>query len=237
MVNWLIYALGRAKELGYPTQYLLSWIAPWAIQPVVDPTFNPYLIASYRQPTKNMATGNWYTTWSQMLNDMCSSTATGCNNFGASTNAKTAPTFDPPVNNVGMGCSLNPNGDGTCSSAYIAGIAIAAVADQPNGSAAWNWINTNAMTNSALNTNPKWAIIPRSATSTTPPPVTPSANSCDLNSDGQVNAADVQIAIGQALGTSACGSADLLQNGQCNVVDVQRVINASMGGACVLGGH
>jgi hypothetical protein len=59
--------------------------------------------------------------------------------------------------------------------------------------------------------------------------------SCDLNSDGSVNAADVQIAINQALRIAPCGAADLLQTGDCNVIDVQRVINASLGAACVVG--
>jgi len=61
------------------------------------------------------------------------------------------------------------------------------------------------------------------------------ANACDLNGDGTVNAADVQIAISQVLGTIACGTADLLQNGQCNVVDVQRVINVVLGAGCRVG--
>jgi len=58
---------------------------------------------------------------------------------------------------------------------------------------------------------------------------------CDLNGDGVVTSADVQIAINQALGTTPCGSADLLQNGQCSIIDVQRVINASLGGTCRIG--
>jgi hypothetical protein len=60
-------------------------------------------------------------------------------------------------------------------------------------------------------------------------------SACDLNGDGAVNAADVQIAINQALGVTACTNASLQANGACNVVDVQRVINASLGGSCVTG--
>ncbi len=58
---------------------------------------------------------------------------------------------------------------------------------------------------------------------------------CDLNGDGTVNAADVQIAISQALGTLPCTTADLDQNGQCTIVDVQRMINASLGNSCRIG--
>lgn len=63
----------------------------------------------------------------------------------------------------------------------------------------------------------------------------PPAPSCDLNSDGVVNALDVQSAVGQVIGTATCSSADLQQNGTCTVVDVQRVVNASLGQACKTG--
>jgi hypothetical protein len=66
--------------------------------------------------------------------------------------------------------------------------------------------------------------------STTTPPL-----SCDLNRDGAVNVLDVQAAINQVFGVSACGTADLTQDGQCTVVDVQRIIVAALGGACVIG--
>ena len=61
------------------------------------------------------------------------------------------------------------------------------------------------------------------------------ASPCDLNGDGKVDATDVQMAISQVLGTTACTNASLTGNGQCNVVSVQRIINASLGGACVVG--
>jgi hypothetical protein len=58
---------------------------------------------------------------------------------------------------------------------------------------------------------------------------------CDLNGDGVVNGADVQIAIAQSLGTTPCGNAALQQSGICNVIDVQRIINAVNGQACKVG--
>jgi len=58
---------------------------------------------------------------------------------------------------------------------------------------------------------------------------------CDLNADGVVNSADVQVAISQAVGSSSCGNADLDRNGTCNVIDVQRVINAANGQTCKVG--
>jgi hypothetical protein len=54
---------------------------------------------------------------------------------------------------------------------------------------------------------------------------------CDLNSDGLVNVLDVQLMVGQALGTAACTNR-LDGAPTCDVIDVQRVVNAALGGAC-----
>jgi hypothetical protein len=58
---------------------------------------------------------------------------------------------------------------------------------------------------------------------------------CDLNGDGIVNGADVDLALKQSLGTIPCTNGDLDGNGSCNVVDVQRVVNAANGQACRIG--
>lgn len=54
---------------------------------------------------------------------------------------------------------------------------------------------------------------------------------CDVNHDGVVNIVDVQNAVNQALGLSAC-TVDLDGDGKCAVADLQRVIVAALGGAC-----
>jgi parallel beta-helix repeat protein len=60
-------------------------------------------------------------------------------------------------------------------------------------------------------------------------------NACDINADGLVNVIDIQQAINQALGISACTTGDVSKDGQCNVVDVQRIINAALGNGCKVG--
>jgi hypothetical protein len=69
----------------------------------------------------------------------------------------------------------------------------------------------------------------KAGVSTSPP------SPCDLNGDGVVNFTDVQLAVSQALGTTACRTADLIGTGSCNVVDVQRIIVAASGGSCRTG--
>ena len=58
------------------------------------------------------------------------------------------------------------------------------------------------------------------------------ANPCDLNNDGAVNVADVQLSINMAIGSLRC-TANIIGVGVCGVVVVQRVINAALGRTCV----
>lgn len=60
-------------------------------------------------------------------------------------------------------------------------------------------------------------------------------NACDLNSDGTVNAVDIQLAVNMALGKAAC-TAQVYGN-VCNIVVVQRVVNAVLGKSCITGNH
>lgn len=65
-------------------------------------------------------------------------------------------------------------------------------------------------------------------------PQSAALNACDLNSDGVVNSADVDLAISMSLGPSSSCTANIIGPGVCNVIVVQRVSNA-ITGACVVG--
>jgi hypothetical protein len=86
-----------------------------------------------------------------------------------------------------------------------------------------------------------WKVVTKNAFGSTPSPTWSFSTSakgqltCDLNSDGVVNALDVQIAVDQVTGIVPCATADLNQDGVCTVVDLQRVINAALGQACRIG--
>ena len=66
------------------------------------------------------------------------------------------------------------------------------------------------------------------ATGGTPPPP-PSSSPCDVNGDGAINVADVQMEVNMALGIGSCTN----PSGTCTVTAVQRVVNAALGGTCV----
>lgn len=59
-------------------------------------------------------------------------------------------------------------------------------------------------------------------------------NACDLNSDGTVDKADVDLAVSMSLGPASGCTANIMGPGICNVVVVQRVVNA-VTGTCVTG--
>jgi len=56
-------------------------------------------------------------------------------------------------------------------------------------------------------------------------------STCDINSDGTTNVADVQFIINEALGVNSALN-DLNADGVVNVVDIQLVINAVLGLGC-----
>jgi len=62
-----------------------------------------------------------------------------------------------------------------------------------------------------------------------------SGSNCDLNGDGLVNVLDIQIAINQVLGISAC-TMNLDGAGICDINDVQLIINNALGGTCKTSG-
>ncbi len=296
MQDYLVYGLGRAKELGYSTDALLSWVAPNIIGQVTDPTFNPYLLTAYRVGTVKQSGPSLFTNWADVKTGFLPA-------------VQNETDFYPGT--IYQGTQSDADGNVQSAAAVVA-----LLANQANGAAAWSWMVTHV--EPAISGDLKWAILPRTGatqltiTTSSPLPTgtigsayslpltatggtapyswsitagalpvglslstsgtlsgtpttagtanftiqvqdstsktgstafslavlgtgTGSAGSCDLNQDGAVDVADVQLAIDQALGTTPCTTADLLQSGQCNVVDVQRVINAALGGACVTG--
>jgi hypothetical protein len=138
MQDYVVYALGRARELGYPTGELLKWIAPNLIQQVLDPSFNPYLLGAYRVPTAD-ANGNLFTNWAAVKS-------------GYLLAVQSETDFYPGV--VWLGAQNDPDGN-----VQPAAVAVSMVADQSNGGPAWQWMVNHV--EPAVTGDLKWAILPR----------------------------------------------------------------------------
>ena len=134
--NFLMFALGRGRELGYPTDALSSYLAVSLIGQLTDPAYNPYLVASGRLPTKRASDSAFFPTFADM--------ATG---YSADWQAlKTFPLSDPEHGYD-----------------FIAMAAASMVANEPAGCSAWMFMQANALGAIVLDDNPKWAILPRAA--------------------------------------------------------------------------
>ena len=63
----ILFELGRAKEKGYATGALLSWLAPVLIGQLQDPQhYDPYNLLRYIHPVRD-ASGAFYPSWAAML--------------------------------------------------------------------------------------------------------------------------------------------------------------------------
>lgn len=140
-IHFMVYSLGRAKELGFATGPLLSWVAPVLTNELTNPEYNPYLAASFMMPTlqKLVAGDQYFNTW----------TATR-GAFVAGYEANAQAEFVSQLTDANHGYPM------------ICMAAAAMAAAEPNGPQAWTFIQQNVVAPAAsLNDNPKWAILPR----------------------------------------------------------------------------
>jgi hypothetical protein len=133
---FLVYALGRAKELGFASDALLSWLAGVVIGQLTDAGYDPYLSASYRMPTVKSADNAYFGAWPDERTGFLAS-------------------YDPFAN------FTDQLSDANHGYPIIAVAATAAVAGEPGGDRAWAFMQQQALPAASLNDNPKWAILPR----------------------------------------------------------------------------
>ena len=142
MVNFNIYAAGRAKEMGYASDAWLNWLCDWMTGMVTDAGFNPYQISDYRQATgpSPLDSGAFFSAWSSVktwaLSTDQSKTATDWLGYDASN-----------IDNAYL---------------YIATCAASFIAQYTGGDTAWDWVKTNGYdVIGDKETCPKWAVLPR----------------------------------------------------------------------------
>ncbi|HEX4949115.1 MAG TPA: BACON domain-containing protein [Blastocatellia bacterium] len=143
---FLIYSLGHAKNLGFSTGGLLSWLAPLTIGQLTDPGYDPYIVAAYQMPSVRLMDNCYYSLWPDNRQGFLNS-------------------YNPQTD------FLNQlNQDVNHGYPYVAMTGAAYAANEPGGSAAWAFMQQQVMPSPLLNNNPKWAILPLGGSP--PPPCT-----------------------------------------------------------------
>jgi len=142
---YMIFVLGQARDMGLGTDALLAWMAPRLTAQFQTPGWNPYHFAEDYIPASIGPT--FLPSW-------------------PATEAVYYPLWNPYADSF-----ATETGVGWAQDSGILRVipAAAAVADQPGGAAAWNWIQQNMMPQLQYNVNdwPKWQVVPRQPV---PPP-------------------------------------------------------------------
>lgn len=134
---FLLYSLGNAKNLGFATGGLLSWLSQLTIGQLTDPGYNPYMVAAYQMPSVRLLDNCFYGLWPD--NKL---------GFFASYNAQQE--------------FMNQLADANHGYPFIAMTGAAYAANEPGGSAAWAFMQQQVLSAPSLNNNPKWLILPTS---------------------------------------------------------------------------
>jgi|GEM_PF-1062178 len=135
MDNFMVFALGRGEELGYDAELIRQWAATHLIDQLTHPDYDPYLVASYREPTTAQSNCEWFNSWGDMANTLTSSCTPAIVGFN------------------------NTKNDAQHGYTNIALAASAYVTDLENGDNAWAFMSP-CLDNPVLDDNPKFAIRP-----------------------------------------------------------------------------
>jgi hypothetical protein len=150
-LTYISYALGRAYELGFPTDKLIAnVVGPWYVAEVTDPGYNPYLLGSGRIPTQKWSGNAYFSSMADLLTGY-SATQADCASDGCY-EWRTVSTF--PLSDA-------QNGYDVLGSAAIAMTSPLTT----GGAAAWAWVQPRVEASSIYNDNPVWAILPRGLSS------------------------------------------------------------------------
>ena len=146
---YLLYALGRVKELGFADGPLLTWSAAY-LTGMIDNSGVPELINVYQMPVER-AGGGFLATWPAVL-------------------ASLTPTYRSTKLPANFANDLGA--DGYLAYAVAAG---AMAADEPSGAEAWSWLKRNVAARIAFASAPKWNLVPRTDNNVLPaqPTATP----------------------------------------------------------------
>jgi len=136
MQNFVVITLGRAKELGYKTEQLLSYSGQQLLAPFADPSIAHHMINAYITPTLDQ-NGQWFTSWHDIFAQYTEDYKLEIENF--------------TVNNQ----------DAEHGYYSIAMAAASYLHEEPSFDLLWQYMQTHVMVKDIYNSNPKWALLPR----------------------------------------------------------------------------
>lgn len=136
MQNFIIVALGRAKELGYPTNSLLAFSGQQLLASFGDDDLPHSMISAYIVPTLNI-NNQWFTSWAEIYNQYTTEYIKEVEDFTLSSN------------------------DAEHGMHSIAMAAASFLAEHENHEKLWLFVTKNIANKEIYHTNPKWAILPR----------------------------------------------------------------------------
>ena len=134
--HYMMSALGRGRELGYNMDELIKYFAVHYVGQVTAPGYNKYLLCDGRVPTVDKS-GQYFSTWSSLK--------TG---YDATWQNKSSYDLLYPYDYTFLGLT-----------------ALSYIKCEPGGDSAWAVAQNLILPAPVLNTDPKFAIIPRSCSS------------------------------------------------------------------------
>src|ERR1035441_6595483 len=142
MVHFTIMGIGRAVELGYPGDAMLTYMAGFLNGELTDSGYNPWLVAEYHIATLKNSPRRWYTSWAEVRSAYLDPTKSRIDFLEGLTSEHSYP--------------------------YNAVAAASFTTGKANGSTAWSWLTTNVRTPGATVStgDPTFALLPRSSTPT-----------------------------------------------------------------------
>ena len=137
MHYYLVYSLGRVKELGFASNGVLSWVSKVVIGQLNNAAvYDPNLISSYQMPTVKRADNTYFGQW--------------LDEDGAFLDSYNPLTdFNNQLLDADHGYVI------------VSIPAVAMAAGETGGANAWAFIQQRVLPAPAINDNPKWAILPR----------------------------------------------------------------------------
>jgi hypothetical protein len=148
---FMMISLYHAKELGFETDYLLTYLGKFLTDYVTDATRTPYWMATFLRPHRKLPgpVGTWFTDWDDIETGYNHHTNNGGTN---QTDAVVQGTWEDQALDTTHGYS------------NIALSAAASIYDETDGDTLWEWMDTHARDAAGMArfaTDPKWCLLPR----------------------------------------------------------------------------